>query len=78
MGGAALSTDPRRALIEALAEQGATEGERAAARSALARLEAAERAETAETERLLGFGRRPSQEEQDEEDYFDALEHGAA
>ena len=60
-------TDPRRARIVALVTQGATEGERAAARAALVRFDAAaparEAARIAETQRLLGFGYRPSHSE---------------
>ena len=56
----------RRARIEALVTQGATEGERAAARAALARVD-----ETGHAERL-------ARDAQDEDDYLDALFHGAA
>jgi hypothetical protein len=41
--GLASPQDARRAHIQALADQGATEGERAAARAALSRLEASHR-----------------------------------
>lgn len=50
------TADPRRAAILNLAEHGATEGEREAARAALERIAA---------------------EAQDEDDYLDALHHGA-
>jgi hypothetical protein len=63
---AGVSVDPnRRARIQALVERGATEGERAAARTALARLEAAAHARTAELERSVGFGWNPSHAEND-------------
>ena len=51
------ASDPRRQAIINLVEHGATEGEREAARAALARID---------------------QEQQDEDDYLDALHHGAA
>ncbi len=53
-----------RARIQALVEHGATEGERAAARAALERIDESER--------------RTSQDAQDEDEYLDALFHGAA
>ncbi len=56
-------TDQRRAHIEALVEHGATEGERSAARAALERIDA-------DQERRL-------QDQQDEDEYLDALYHGA-
>lgn len=49
------------AKIAALAERGATEGERAAARSALVRLRQAASSQRAELERAVGFGWRPEQ-----------------
>lgn len=58
-------TDDRRAKIEQLAIHGATEGERAAARAALARIDQDDDVQTA-------------QDIQDEADYEDALMHGEA
>jgi len=60
--------DPRRARIEALAQHGATEGERAAARAALQRIDAAHAHDADRLARDL----------QDEHDYEDAVAHGEA
>lgn len=62
----AIALERRRAAIQALAEQGATEGERTAARAALARLDVAARSE------LDPIGEFPAaafeQDDPDEED----------
>lgn len=58
----------RRAAIQALVDQGATEGERSAARAALARLDAEPDPEAS----------RFAQDLADEADYEDALVHGEA
>lgn len=60
---APLGDDPRRQAIQNLVERGSTEGERAAARAALERLD----------ESL-----RVAQDLQEEDDYLDAVAHGAA
>lgn len=62
-------SDERRARIEALVTGGATEGERAAARAALLRIDAS--AAEHEAERL-------ARDLQDEHDYEDAVAHGEA
>lgn len=62
------SADPRRVAIQALIDQGATEGERAAARAAMERLDAVE----------LEPDPRIVQDAQDEADFEDAYMHGAA
>lgn len=64
--------DERRSKIEALAEHGATEGERQAALAALARLD------DEDAEREAENAVRVAQDAQDEDDYMDALQHGAA
>lgn len=56
----------RRAAIQSLIDRGATEGERDAARAAMARLDQADELARLEADR------------QDEDDYEDALAHGAA
>ena len=65
--------DPRRAAIQALIEHGATEGERAAARAALERLDASYERDAAQAEHEQAMRDR-----QDEADYEDALYHGEA
>lgn len=68
LAGTSPVSDRRRAAIQALIDRGATEGERDAARAAMARLDAPDDDELARLER----------DRQDEEDFEEAMSHGAA